>query len=79
VSFFAVEQWVKRDLAGQTGTSSRNNAGRLETGAFRPKRAARPSQPGTLRVAAQYMQKPPKNNVFFAGWLTEFCPGIPGA
>jgi hypothetical protein len=26
LSFFAVEQWVKRDLAGQTGTSSRDNA-----------------------------------------------------
>jgi hypothetical protein len=33
---------------------------------------------GILRVAAQYMQKPPKNNVFFARWLTEFCPGISG-
>ncbi|MHC2190708.1 hypothetical protein ACVJF1_003341 [Bradyrhizobium diazoefficiens] len=79
MSFFAFEQWVKRDLAGQTGTSSRNNAGRLETGACPPKKGSPVYRPGTLRVAAQYMQKPPKNNVFFAGWLTEFCPGIPGA
>ncbi|WP_212472738.1 hypothetical protein [Bradyrhizobium liaoningense] len=79
MSFFAVEQWVKRDLAGRTGTSSRNNAGRLETGRFPPKKEARPARPGTLCVAAQYMQKTPKNNVFFGRWLIEFCPGIPGA
>jgi hypothetical protein len=79
VSFFAVEQWVKRDLAGRTGTSSRNNAGRLETGRFAPKKEARSYRPGALRVAAQYMQKPPKNNVFFGRWLIEFCPGISGA
>jgi hypothetical protein len=29
--------------------------------------------------AAQYMQKPPKNNVFFGPWLIEFSPGVSGA
>jgi hypothetical protein len=77
--FFAVEQWVKRDLAGLTGTSFSDNALKTwKTGALCPKKEARPSEPGTSCVAAQYMQKRPKNNVFFAGWLTEFCPGIPG-
>ena len=66
------------DRAGRTGTSSRNNAGRLETGARRPKGKPGHIGPGALRVAAQYMQKRPKNNAFFGPWLTEFCPGIPG-
>jgi len=33
VSFFAVGQWVKRDLAGQAGTSLQDNAGNVENGA----------------------------------------------
>jgi hypothetical protein len=78
VSFFAVGQWVKRDLAGQAGTSSRNNAGRLERELLAQK-GAWSYRPGSLRVAAQYMQKTPKNNAFFGRWLIEFCPGIPGS
>jgi hypothetical protein len=48
VSFFAVEQWVKRDLAGQTGILSSDNASKLEKGRFRPKKEARPKGAGRL-------------------------------
>jgi hypothetical protein len=47
-------------------------------GAFRPKSKPGHIRPGALRVAAQYMQKRPKNNVFFGRWLTEFYPGVSG-
>jgi hypothetical protein len=67
MSFFAVEQWVKRDLAGQTGTSSRNNAGRLETGRFPPKKEARPYQTGRLtRCGAIYAKTAKKQCVLWA-------------
>ncbi|MBC9883583.1 hypothetical protein G8O24_40570 [Bradyrhizobium sp. INPA01-394B] len=33
MSFFAVGQWVKRDLAGQAGTFFTDNAGNVENGA----------------------------------------------
>ncbi|WP_439372280.1 hypothetical protein [Bradyrhizobium sp. DASA03120] len=79
MSFFAVEQWVKRDLAGQTGTSSRTTLETWKTGPASPKKEAGQLDRAPYAFAAQYMQKPPKNNVFFAGWLTEFCPRIPGA
>ena len=67
------------DLAGQAGTSSQTTLETWKTGPATPKKEARPYRPGSPCVAAQYMQKPPKNNVFFGPWLTEFCPGIPGA
>jgi hypothetical protein len=38
-----------------------------------PKKEARPIGPGdSLRVAAQYIQKTPKNNGLFGVWLAEF-------
>jgi hypothetical protein len=37
------------------------------------KKQARPNGPGdSLRVAAQYIQKTPKNNGLFGLWLAEF-------
>src|SRR6185436_8293721 len=42
-------------------------------GALSPKKEARPKGPGnTLCVAAQYIQKTPKNNDLFAIWLADF-------
>src|SRR4029434_9303546 len=41
-------------------------------GRFPPKKEARPKGPGnTLRVAAQYIQKTPKNNGLFGIWLAD--------
>src|SRR5258707_4889649 len=46
-------------------------------GRFPPKKETRPKRPGnTLRVAAQYIQKTPKNNGLFGIWLADFgCGG----
>ncbi len=45
-------------------------------GRFPPKKEARPKRPGnTLRVAAQYIQKTPKNNGLFGIWLADFGYG----
>ena len=42
-------------------------------GALSPKKEARPKRPGsTLCVAAQYIQKTPKNNGLFGIWLADF-------
>jgi hypothetical protein len=78
VDFFAVEQWVKRDLAGQAGTSNRTTLKRGKRGLLRPKRKPGQIDRAPHAFAAQYRQKTSKNNAFFAGWLIEFCPGFPG-
>jgi hypothetical protein len=45
-------------------------------GRFSPKKEARPKGTGhTLRVAAQYIQKTPKNNGLFGIWLADFGHG----
>jgi hypothetical protein len=45
-------------------------------GRFPPKKEARPKGTGhTLRVAAQYIQKTPKNNGLFGIWLADFAHG----
>src|SRR6185312_2056253 len=42
-------------------------------GRFPPKKETRPKGTGhTLRVAAQYIQKTPKNNGLFGIWLVDF-------
>jgi hypothetical protein len=54
----------------------------IRKGAIRPKKEARPKGPGKpLRVAAQYIQKTPKNNGLFEIWLAEFGanPGFCGS
>ncbi|MDN5005883.1 hypothetical protein ACFQZO_34075 [Bradyrhizobium sp. GCM10027634] len=80
MSFFAVGQWVKRDLAGQAGTSSQEQRWkRGKRGLLRPKRKPGHIDRVAYAFAPQYRQKTPKNNAFFQGWLIEFCPGIPGA
>ncbi|QQO14993.1 hypothetical protein JJB99_02025 [Bradyrhizobium diazoefficiens] len=65
MSFFAVEQWVKRDLAGQAGTSFRTTLKRGKRGLLRPKRKPGHIDRAPYAFAAQYKQKTPKNNVFF--------------
>jgi hypothetical protein len=55
---------AERDLAGNTGNNARK-PGLMELAA--PKKGARPKRTGhTLLVAAQYIQKTPKNNGFNA-------------
>src|SRR4029078_5142052 len=45
-------------------------------GALSPKKETRPKGTGhTLRVAAQYIQKTPKNNGLFGIWLADFAHG----
>jgi hypothetical protein len=47
----------------------------IRKGAIHPKKEARPKGPGKpLRVAAQYIQKTPKNNGLFDIWLADFGP-----
>jgi hypothetical protein len=66
VSFFAVEQWVKRDLAGQTGTSFRTTLeDKKKRGLFRPKRRPGQLDRAPFAFAAQYRQETSKNNAFF--------------
>jgi hypothetical protein len=59
-----VGQWLERDLAGKPGPTFPDHAQNLEfEGRMAPKKEARPKGPGiTLLVAAQYIQKSPKNN-----------------
>jgi hypothetical protein len=59
-----VGQWLERDLAGKPGPTFPDHAQNLEfEGRLAPKKEARPKGPGiTLLVAAQYIQKSPKNN-----------------
>jgi hypothetical protein len=41
----------------------------------RPQKGCPANRTGhTLRIAAQYIQKTPKNNGLLAGWLTDFRP-----
>jgi hypothetical protein len=46
VSFFAVGQWVKRDLAGQAGTSSRTTLETWKTGAYYAQKGSPASSTG---------------------------------
>jgi hypothetical protein len=58
-----------------TGTSGTLLKPENRKGAIRPKKEARPKGPGKpLRVAAQYIQKTPKNNGLFDIWLADLGP-----
>jgi hypothetical protein len=58
-----VGQWLERDLAGKPGPTFPDRAQNLELkGVWRPKRKPGQRTGHTLLVAAQYIQKSPKNN-----------------
>src|SRR3981189_145415 len=78
MALLLVVQWRGADLAGKPGPTFPDRAQNLkcERGNgldLGPKKEARPKGPGnTLRVAAQYSQKTPKNNDLFGIWLVDF-------
>jgi hypothetical protein len=64
-----VGQWLERDLAGKPGPTFPDRAQNLEfKGAWRPKRKPGQRTGHTLLVAAQYIQKSPKNNGLLTGF-----------
>jgi hypothetical protein len=63
----------EHDLLGKPVPSLPDHA--LDLGVQKGSPAKRTGQ--TLRIAAQYSQKTPKNNGLLVGWLIDFRPELP--
>src|SRR5258706_14736544 len=78
MALLLVVQWLERDLAGKPGPTFPDRAQNLKCERGNgldlwPQKGSPAKRPGnTLCVAAQYIQKTPKNNDLFGIWLVDF-------